>query len=567
MIFIKSSKNELAKNATRDFSEIYKEENLVTEGYGELLVGGIKVDNGEEPVGNVKVDNGEEPVGAVKVDNGEEPVGTVKVDNGETPEGDAENETIQGDEKIQLMAGIDIGTTCVAMEVYLCHIPKKYRQVFEEKEVKSGMCVALASEKNRQTIMGADVMMRLMHCINGKQDRLHAMICAQISEMLNDCIDEIKEKFGDYEYNLQAVSVVGNTTMCHLFLDRDVSNLAHAPFKPDYEGSVRTRGKFIGLTEFPETLIFVLPGVYAHVGSDALSSMCDCELYNEEGTCVLVDIGTNAEVFLKKGDKIYATSVAAGPAFEGSSTAFGMRAGAGACNMVRFAPMNDAIFIDMIEGEDLKGICAAGYIDIVSQLVRYGIITPDGYMVSSAEAEDSAYPFLADRLYDYRGKTAFLLCGQTGAESKNTTGIKNDSCVKNGMVYNGTSRKVKNIFVTQDDVREIQLAKAAICAGIKILLDKVDEKPENVDKLCVAGMLGNSISADECKEIGLFPNIKNEAFKMVGNAALEGASRALFDKGFREIAESMAQKIEHVELADDEKFDDVYMDCFEFSVK
>ncbi len=459
---------------------------------------------------------------------------------------------------VELMAAVDIGTTCVAVELYVSCVPRDYEDRLRESGIVPGRYVAGTSEKNVQTIMGADVMMRLMHCINGAADRLHAMIVNQVEKLIDICIASFTAIAGEMEIKLTQISVVGNSPMCHIFLNEDVEGLAHAPFTLSYKGLKQVRGEDIGFKRYIDTEVSVLPPIASHVGADALSAMCECRLDNDEYKCALmVDIGTNAEIILKHGNDIYAVSVAAGPAFEGYGTQFGMRAGAGAINMVRFAPVNDMILIDMIEGDEVKGICASGYIDIISQLVRYDLLTEDGYLLTESEAYDiSPYIYLADRMYDFRGKQAFLVCGING---------KNDSCIKRGKVYNGDNDKSKSIYLTQDDVRTFQLAKAAICAGIKILLKKAGVTASQIERVFVAGMLGNSISIDECINIGLFPQIDSKAFKMVGNAALSGAARALFDKAFLSQMEKNTDIIKHIELADDEDFQDEYINSFDLS--
>ncbi len=420
---------------------------------------------------------------------------------------------------------VDIGTTTVAMSLF---------------SMKSGKNIDTLTRTNEQVALGSDVMMRIMHAVAGRQDKLHNLIIQQIEQMIQEmCERQYINRAEDIAY----MTVVGNTTMCHLFLNRDVTGMKGAPFQTAYTGAVRCKGKEVGFCNYRETDIYVLSGVAAHIGADAVSMMCSEKIYQKDKVQVAVDIGTNAEIILNNHGIVKACSTAAGPAFEGQGIYCGMRAGSSAINGVKINKANGNIILDIIAPfQNIRGICGSGLVDVIAELLRIGLISSDGYLLSRKEAESlRIHSDIIQRLSsDEKGNYFILYDG------------KKDSI-----------RQEKDIIITQKDIRNVQLAKGAIQAGVSVLLEEVSLQMKDIDEFIVAGVFGKFIHQSSAKIFGLFPNLEGEKLKFVGNAAGKGAMQALFDISFQKLSEDMAKNVEHIELADKNEFQSKFMGAME----
>lgn len=389
---------------------------------------------------------------------------------------------------------IDLGTTTIALEIY------------NEKQ----KLVSSTSVENSQTKLGTDVIMRMMHCLSGRQEQLRDMIRQQVDQLLQE---EVKKACGSGR-EIKRITIVGNTAMCHIFLDQSVEGLAAAPFRAAYHGKVVAHGNDLELLSCPNAEVIILPGLDAHVGADAMSVASFLQLWNQEKVQVAVDIGTNAEIILNYHGKLYAGSVAAGPAFEGSGISCGKRGGDGVISSVTLSRGNDNVVLGVISSEgkteEPKGICGSGLVELISEMARLEIITRDGYLE------------------------------------------------KDFILYKNANNK--NLSITQKDVRNFQLAKAAVQAGIRAMLDMHKIKLQDIDDLYLAGVFGNNISIKHGIAIGLLPDISKERIHFIGNAALEGAVQALFSEKALEKMEKIAEKTTLVEYTKMESFGDVYMD-------
>ncbi|MEE3392327.1 MAG: ASKHA domain-containing protein [Lachnospiraceae bacterium] len=457
----------------------------------------------------------------------------------DTASGDKGN-IAEEDDAFMLGAAVDIGTTNIALALF---------------DLKTGKCLGKRSAVNRQTIMGKDVMMRIMNARNGMASSLHNMVISQVTEMLDSCLAEQ----GAYNTELLKASFTGNTVMCHFLLDKDVSGLAGAPFTRSYEGSFSCKGIDIGFDEFRDMEVYVMPGIMSHVGADALSVFCEEHMSDSHEKSLAIDIGTNAEILLYDGENSFAASVAAGPAFEGAGMECGMRAEAGAVTHVTIAPVAKTIYIDVIpqpfsggfkgpgsKAPKVRGIAAAGYVDLIYELVKNGIVSEDGFMTGPDDIhEDMGIPgFLTESLETKNGHSQFDLY------------LQNPACLNSDKDYN------KNIVLTQDDIRAFQLAKAAICSGITAVLKKAGMTPADLERIYLAGMFGNALNIDHAISVGLLPKDITCPVDLVGNAALRGCARTLFDEGFMKYCCEKAGSIRHIELADDPEFKEMYIDAF-----
>lgn len=438
----------------------------------------------------------------------------------------------------------DIGTTTIAISLF---------------SLVNNKCFGNVTENNSQTELGADVMMRIMHANMGKGIQLQSMITSQIEDMAGRISEGICN-VGD----IKKMVVTGNTTMCHLFLGRDLSGMAGAPFKPAYKGSVDITGKDIGFRKYPDIKIHVMPGVAAHVGADAVSALCSLELYSTDKIQLAIDIGTNAEIILNNKGRIYACSAAAGPAFEGQGIKCGIRACKGAVNGIKISRTTGNIVLDVIDTDKLesginkeelipKGICGSGIVDAIAELLKAGVLKPDGYLMGYEEALQSGIkPGIVQRIKKYKDRNCFVIYNK----EINYTG------------YNGNKKETYNrpyeIIITQDDIRNIQLAKAAIQAAAEVLLEEAGVSLDNVDEVKIAGVFGKFIHPDAAVLFGLYPDIDKNKMEFVGNAAGNGAAQALVDNSFKELVLEYADKVEHIELAGRDSFQKKFLNAMEF---
>jgi uncharacterized 2Fe-2S/4Fe-4S cluster protein (DUF4445 family) len=433
-----------------------------------------------------------------------------------------------GRDRNGLGLALDIGTTTVAMALY---------------DLETGEQLGALQEKNAQTVMGADVMMRLMHCQRGEQQRLQNMILEQVEQMARKTLAMAENlparQSIEHPSEIKRMVVVGNTTMCHIFLGMDTKGLAQSPFRPAYEGEYTCLGGQLGLSFLKETKIYVVPGIDAHVGADAVA-MATILQYDRRlpGVFVGIDIGTNAELVLWDGDEVAACSAPAGPAFEGASISQGMRGEPGAVSSFQIAPGSQNILLEVIgEGDgktspaEVRGICGSGLIDCIAQLKKAGLVTADGYLLCREEAKE-------------RGIAQFLW----------------ERLIEDGFVVY-LSPQGKDIVLTREDIRQFQLAKAAVQAGLRLLLASRQLQLSQVEKIYIAGVFGGHISKKNAVMTGLFPDIPPDKLEIVGNAAGQGAAQALFSESFRRQARELTKAAVHLEMAEDERFQKEFLEA------
>ena len=460
---------------------------------------------------------------------------------------------------------IDLGTTTIVVALY---------------DLETKVCLQQCSQKNRQSQWGSDVMMRLMHCQQGREEKLHQMVINQIETMITELIQKIHHESGEncnpnqsnpeadwnknqpvqatvwnknqpaqaadqnknqtsQEIRVKKIVSVGNTTMCHIFLNEDTSRLAGSPFKPAYQGTWRGIGKQIGMSTYAEAEVIVLPGVDAHVGADAVSAGTEQRISSKENV-VLIDIGTNAEMILSEKGAWKVCSTPAGPAFEGMEIQDGMRGEKGAICGYHIAKQTGNILIDVLTNKEDSaltnplGICGSGLVDIVAALVKSGVVQQDGYLLTAEEAKEKDIPkYLWTRL---RRKNP---SGLAGSE-------ENYYVVAEGTDY--------EIQLTQEDIRQFQLAKASVQAGLKVLLLEQRISLSEIDQILIAGVFGSVLSIASATAVGLLPSLDQNRIQVVGNAARRGAALALLDEGWVIQMEQNAVMAEHVELAQNEDF-------------
>ncbi|MGN0377785.1 MAG: ASKHA domain-containing protein [Suilimivivens sp.] len=425
----------------------------------------------------------------------------------------------------------DVGTTTVAgMLVNL-----------RDGEIHaSGTCV------NPQRVAGSNVISRIVYCREREENRsrLQRLTIKKLDELAEELWEQAKEEglpASEKSGNALTVSkaaIVGNTVMCEILLGLDLKGLAKAPFHKEYEGSVKVKGSGLSFEYLKDTEITVLPSVEGYVGADALAVYTYVKDTDERKQILAVDIGTNGEILLLGKEKDYACSAAAGPALEGAAAFQGMGAASGAIEEVRILgnfPRQD-IFCKVIGGCEPKGICGSGLVDALAVLLKLKVIDEKGYLLSAGEARKKGVPEqICRRLYTEEGENRILL---TCEESP--------------------------VYLTAGDIRQLQLAKGAIRAGIEILLQKEEIEAEELSHIYLAGAFGSYIKIENAVSIGLLPDISREKITHTGNCAGTGAVMALLSEETVKNMEQYAKEIRHIELADEERFQELFLHFLAF---
>ena len=411
---------------------------------------------------------------------------------------------------------IDIGTTTVV--AYLCHLP-------------TGEVVAVASELNPQTQYGEDVIARLQMAVMEPDGA--ARLRAVVTEAVNDLIGRAAHDAGVPRTAVYEIAAVGNTCMTHLLLGVPPTGLAGVPFVPAFRASQTVRAADLGIAAHPEALLFVVPNIGSFVGADTVGVILASEIDRTSGLAVAVDIGTNGEIVVAKDGELLACSTAAGPAFEGARISGGMRAAAGAIDEVT---IDDDVWYHVLGDVPPRGLCGSGLVDAVAELVKVGAITDTGRLRKPEESE--ALPEkVRRRLGQNEHGTEFVLAPAEESASG------------------------KPVVLTARDIRQMQLAKGAIAAGIALMLAEVGAGPGDVDRLLLAGAFGNYIRRESAVAIGLIPALPDERIQSIGNAAGVGARLVLLSVTERRRAEEIARRTRHVELSEREGFYDRFAEA------
>lgn len=411
----------------------------------------------------------------------------------------------------------DIGTTTVMGSLH---------------ELNSGKALAVGAATNPQNVYGADVISRITYAADNPDglERLQD----KVIEALNQIIEGLVRETGIEQHEIYEATVVGNTTMSHLFLGIDPTYLAPAPFIPAYRRPVNLEAAEIGLAINPGGQIVVLPNIAGYVGSDTVGVILATALEKRRDCCAMIDIGTNGELALAAGGRILTCSTAAGPAFEGAQIQHGMRAADGAIEAVEI--VDEQVRLTIIGDSKPRGICGSGLIDAAAALLKAGVIEPSGRLVDPETTGAHLPPQLKARLRRGKGGFAFVLAGKDSEE----------------------------ILLTQPDLRELQLAKGAIYAGLQILLQEAGLTEAALDEVLLAGAFGNYIRKESALAIGLLPEISPEKITPVGNAAGRGARLALISRTERARAFALPDLIEHVELSARADFQDAFINALSF---
>ncbi len=416
-----------------------------------------------------------------------------------------------GDTRAQLFGvAFDIGTTTLVGTLI---------------RLTDGLELAVAARMNPQTSFGDDVVTRILKCRSEPEGV--AVLQKAVLDAVRALLAELGAAAGIDRHHIHEVVFAGNTTMQQILLGVDPSPLGELPFHPAFRQGISGRASELGLTLHPEALFYVFPQIGGFVGGDTVSGILATRMEEFPETTLLVDIGTNGEIVLAHQGRLTATSVAAGPAFEGARIVNGMRGAAGAIERVTFD--TDARWTT-IGGERPMGLCGTGLIDLAAELLRSGLLDPTGRILPPDEAPPQTPPALLRRLVTEGSETHFLLAD--GVETASG----------------------KPLLLYQRDIRELQLANGAIRAGIQILLRQAGVEPDRLGHILLAGAFGNYIRRHNAKRIGMFPPIPTERIQFVGNAASLGAKRVLLSDPELQRAADLSRTVRHVDLSLDPEF-------------
>ena len=432
-----------------------------------------------------------------------------------------------GDKPDLIGAAVDIGSTTLALYVY---------------DLSNGDLLYETSAMNPQIQFGEDLMSRVSYVMmnKGGDKKLTNVIRNKLTEMLHEACKQLRLE----QQNLLEVTLVGNPIMHHLFFGVSPVELGQAPFTLVIRDWLEMTASEIGLKLFATTRIAFLPLIAGHVGADTAAAYLSEIDSMQQQTTLLVDIGTNAEIMLAKEGLVYATSSPTGPAFEGAEISSGVRASHGAIERIRIDPntfeviyrvigveawSNDAAFV--AAQPRVIGICGSGIIEVMVELARAGLIDKTGLFVQSKA------PDKFDFHQNEGSVTARFLLVDQGENS---------------------------IYVEQTDVRSIQLAKAALFAGVQLLMDYLD--CTEFDQILLAGAFGAQLDPTYVADLDLIPSAKKEQIKSVGNAAGVGASKALLSQHERDKIIRAVKTVRKIESANEANFQEYFVNGMAFSV-
>lgn len=422
---------------------------------------------------------------------------------------------------------VDVGTTTVVG--YLC-------------DLTTGRILSTESMMNPQVPYGEDVMSRITFAMMNTDglEKMQRVIIDGLNQIITTAVESLEyggKKCGTED--IVDMTIVFNTAMHHIFLGFNPEYIGKAPFIPAVQKALNIKARDMGIKINGSSYIHVLPIEAGFVGADNVGVLIAEEPYNQDSMELIIDIGTNGELLLGNRDRIYSTSCATGPAYEGAQIKFGMRAAPGAIERVKIDPDTREVMFKVIgktdwhahlEKVDAKGICGSGIIDAVAEMFRAGVIMKNGNFNSNLNTPRFRR--------DSEGKAEFVIAWA------DETSVGTD------------------ITITLGDIRAIQLAKAALYAGAKLLMNKLGIK--KIDKVILAGAFGSYIDKESAMIMGMFPDCDIKNVYAVGNAAGDGARIALLNIDKRDEAERKAREVNFVEIAVDPNFQKEFVQAMHF---
>lgn len=423
---------------------------------------------------------------------------------------------LPGDDAAKILgAAVDIGTTSVAVKLI---------------DLERGEVLAAASALNAQAAYGADVVARVQFCVQKPAGTrtLHRTFISQLNELLQ----QLATQAGATPQHIYRVLLAGNTVMQHLALNINPASLGVKPFAPVLLGPLTLSAAELGLAVQPSAPVTALPNLGAFVGSDITALLTVLDLDQAEGIQLAVDMGTNGEIVLGNRERLLCGSSPAGPAWEGACMRWGMRAAPGA---IERAEISDGdLQLRTIAQAAPVGICGSGLIDLVSEFRRAGLIEASGRILPPDRLPAAVPDALRRRVSTAPGGAVITI-----AETADGTPIT----------------------LSQADVREFQLAKAAIAAGVQVLMRELGIAASEIERVYIAGAFGNHIRSQDVIDLGLLPKVPAERIHFAGNAALAGATAALRSQQRQAKAIRLSRSIGYVEISGRADFQETFVDA------
>ena len=411
---------------------------------------------------------------------------------------------------------IDIGTTTIA-----CYLINMI----------NGETVDIVSHVNNQKKYGADVISRINYTIEdttGIEVLKHTII-----NQINEMVEVLCSKNSISQTSIYNMTIAGNTVMIQMLLGISCKNISMAPYIPVFTQNMDFNGDELGI--HIGGVVSILPGISGYVGSDITAGILASGMIESEKYSILLDLGTNGEIALGNKNGIIACSTAAGPAFEGANIKYGIGGIQGAISKIQLVPPLPGDNIYRTIGDKLPiGICGSGVLDAVSELLKYGVIDETGKMLNQNEIENVD---LSNRIVVIDKMKQFLIEKSTNNNS---------------------------IYFTQKDVREVQLAKAAVSAGIKILISEKGISYNEIEKIYVAGGFGNFMDINSTINIGMLPKQLKHKVKSIGNSAGSGSIMYLLSKDQRKKATQIKKSTTYIELSNKADFQEYFVDSMMF---
>ena len=392
----------------------------------------------------------------------------------------------------------------------------------------TGRELAHTSRYNPQTQFGADVILRCNYVLQNAQGQ--QTLSDAVVKAVNGMLSDLARQVGISREDISQAAFVGNTCMHHLFLGLNPESLVRAPYVPAQKEAVILPAREYGIDIHSEGEILFLPNIGGFVGADTVGCLLAADFDHREKMTLLLDIGTNGEMVLGDRRRMIACSTAAGPAFEGAKISCGMRGAKGAID--HFHREGEALHYSVIGQGQPLGLCGSGLMDLVCLLLETGMVEPSGRLCKPEEAEGSFAVANRERLRMAEGMQAFYVTDQ--------------------------------VYLTQKDIREVQLAKGAMAAGISLMCKELGISPGQIQEVLIAGAFGNYMDSSSACGIGLIPAELKDRIHPVGNAAGEGAKLAVISQREFEHACEIYRKVEFMELAAKADFQDVFVDELEF---
>ena len=423
-----------------------------------------------------------------------------------------------GDTKEKLYgAAVDIGTTTVVVSLI---------------DLNTGKEIDSETSVNPQKEYGLDVLSRI-DFVKRKENGLYLLQKA-IVDCINSLLKNLCHKNDIDIENVYEVAVGANATMMHLLLGIDTITIGKSPYATIFSKEKNLWAESIGIKISPFGRLYCLPGVSSFIGADIVAGAVVAGLKHTKDNVFFIDIGTNGEMILSKGGKLASCSCAAGPALEGANISCGMRAAEGAIEGIQFN--EDGVDLQVIGDAKPIGICGSGIMEAMAELNQKGLIKKSGRLKRKEDLEKEERYVLAEHLIEEDKKRKII-------------------------IYEDND---KTIFLSQEDIRQIQLAKGAISSGFYALVDFMGMDMEELDSVVIAGQFGRHLKISSLTGVGIIPENLSDKINYIGNSSKTGAMMCLLSKDARKEMEDVAKDIEYFELSTKEGYEKLFTKCLTF---